>query len=200
MMGSGVSWERLWARRCVGGHAGAVGIWRLKMRDQVVENPWHSGAAALLLSWGCGGMKESPPDSGRPCGLHDGRRFPVGAVFSDGCGCCNCGVSGAVCYGGNVCTRFVDGGFLSVMSMPPCQSDDGCSETHGAGAVCVFDQGCSPGQGRCANNPSVTCSTSTYTSDIAHEYCGCDGQTFYVGVSGAKDYPDRPFAHLGACP
>ena len=132
------------------------------------------------------------------CGLHDGRRFPVGSVFSDGCGCCICDASGGNCYGGNFCTRFVDGGIESFMSLPPCQSDDGCTLMIGAGAVCVFDPGCSSGQGRCVSNPLATC--SAYTGDIAHDYCGCDGLTFQVGVAGAKTFPDRPYAHLGACP
>jgi len=69
-----------------------------------------------------------------------------------------------------------------------------------AGAVCVFDPGCSPAQGRCVSTPSTVC--SAYASDIAHDYCGCgcDGLTFHVGISGAKNYPDRPYAHLGTCP
>lgn len=138
------------------------------------------------------------PDAAIGCGLHDGRRFPVGSVFSDGCGCCNCASDGAVCYGGNVCTRPVDGGYQSLMSLPPCRSDSDCAAMIGAEAVCVFDPGCSPGQGRCVGSPSTTC--STYTADIAHDYCGCDGMTFHVGVSGAKSYPDRPYTHLGPCP
>jgi hypothetical protein len=68
----------------------------------------------------------------------------------------------------------------------------------GAGAVCVFDGGCSPGQGRCVKHPLAVC--STYTGEIAHDYCGCDGQSFQVGVPGAKNFPDRPYAHLGTCP
>jgi hypothetical protein len=93
------------------------------MCDQVVEKRRVSRAAALLLSltllsWGCSDVKERPLDSGTSCGLHDGRHFPVGAVFSDGCGCCICTASGGNCYGGNVCTGFVDGGFESYMSLP----------------------------------------------------------------------------------
>jgi len=142
-----------------------------------------------------------PTDAATSCGIYlDDRVFDVGAVFSDGCGCCICSGAGGICYGGNSCTRLVDGGWESFMSLPPCHSDDDCSTRIGAGAVCVFDQGCLPGQGRCANRPSTSCSTSTYTDEIAHEYCGCDGNTFQVGVAGAKDYPDRPYAHLGACP
>ena len=48
------------------------------------------------------------------------------------------------------------------------------------------------------STPLTVC--STYTGDIAHDYCGCDGQTFHVGVPGAKNFPDRPYAHLGTCP
>jgi len=173
------------------------------MQRRVVEKRQVLRVATLVLSlgvlsWGCGGAKERVPDSGTSCGLHDGRTFPVGAVFSDGCGCCICTATGANCYGGNVCTRFVDGGLESYMSLPPCQSDDDCSMMIGTGAVCVFDPGCSPGQGRCVSTPLTVC--STYTGDIAHYYCGCDGQTFNVGVPGSKNFPDRPYAHLGACP
>jgi hypothetical protein len=88
--------------------------------------------------------------------------------------------------------------YARYMSLPPCQSDDDCSMMIGTGAVCVFDPGCSPGQGRCVSTPLTVC--STYTGDIAHYYCGCDGQTFNVGVPGSKNFPDRPYAHLGACP
>jgi hypothetical protein len=163
---------------------------------------WFSRVLALLLSLGslsCAsdGTKEPAPDSGRICGLHDGRSFSVGAVFSDGCGCCNCSADGAVCYGGNTCVQFVDGGFQSLMSIPPCQSDENCSNAVGSEAFCVFDQGCSPGQGRCVLATSNAC--ATFTSEIAHDYCGCDGQSFRVGVSGAKNYPDRPYAYVGAC-
>lgn len=162
-----------------------------------------SRAATLVLSlsvflWACGGIKDTLPDSGASCSTQDRRRFPVGAVFSDGCGCCTCASSGWSCYGGNVCTRFVDGGIQSLMSIPACQSDDDCSKMIDLGAVCVFDQGCIPGQGRCVRNPSSVC--AAYASDIAHDYCGCDGQTFHVGASGAKNYPDHPYAHLGPCP
>jgi hypothetical protein len=173
------------------------------MYDRVLEKRHGFIVAALMVSLGllssaCDGGKEPLRDAGTFCGTHDGRTFPVGAVFSDGCGCCTCNSLGWSCYGGNQCTRLIDGGIQSLMSIPPCQSDDDCSKMVGAGAVCVFDPGCSPGQGRCVSNPSSVC--AAYASDIAHDYCGCDGQTFHVGVSGAKNYPDRTYAQIGPCP
>jgi hypothetical protein len=118
-------------------------------------------------------------------------------VFSDGCGCCTCAADGAICYGGNTCSYSVDGGLQSLASIPPCRTDDDCSSAVNAEAFCVFDQGCTPGQGRCVLVTSNSC--STFTSEIAQEYCGCDGKSFLVGVSGAKNYPDRPYTYLGSC-
>jgi hypothetical protein len=132
------------------------------------------------------------PDAGpanATCDLADGRRIPVGAVYNDGCNCCVCLATGGACQA----VACVDGG--SFQWGARCQSDSDCAAAMFSGAVCMFDQGCSPGQGVCS--ATMYCPLEV---GIAQDYCGCDGQTFHVGIQGAKQYADRPYSHLGACP
>jgi len=91
-----------------------------------------------------------------------------------------------------MCTHDADAGYFQ--DTTPCQSDDDCSISFFPGALCVFDWGCSSTQGHCVSTPYC------YGTGVI-DYCGCDGHTFQLGANGTgKQYPDRPYAHVGACP
>ena len=147
----------------------------------------------VLLLCGCGGKAQQDPTAGLTCELSDGRQVPVGATFSDGCNCCTCLSTGARCQAAFCAGPTGDGGYWT--DKAPCQSDADCSVSMGLGAICIFDQGCSPQQGRCNFN-GICPLFLGYSQD----YCGCDGKTFQIGVAGANGYPDRGYSHLGTCP
>lgn len=130
-----------------------------------------------------------PAKAALTCNLSDGRQVPAGAVYNDGCNCCVCLATGRVCEGAGC--LIPDGGVGDIR----CQSDSDCAAALSSAAVCIFDQGCSPGIGTCSHTPICPLFGGPYAQD----YCGCDGQTFHVGIAGAKQYPDRPYSHLGGC-
>ncbi len=132
------------------------------------------------------------PAAGPTCDLPDGRTIEDGAVYADGCDCCQCGsgCQGAACMRPNG-----DGGYVDSTTTAPCHSDADCRAAMAPStvAVCAFDPGCGQPQGHCMGSPLCL------FSGLQQSYCGCDGQTFSVGGSN-KGYPDRPYSHLGACP
>jgi hypothetical protein len=148
---------------------------------------------AILLC-GCGGKAQQDPTAGLTCDLSDGRRLPVGAIYSDGCNCCLCLANGGNCQAA-LCRGPADGGQAYWTDTTPCQSDADCAVSMWAGALCIFDQGCSPQQGRCNSNGICPLSEG-----YARDYCGCDGKTFHVGATPGGEYPNRGYSHLGACP
>ena len=112
------------------------------------------------------------------CSVLDGQQVPHDAIWANGCSCCICG-------GGCQAIACFD-------AAPPitaaCQGNGDCQTASGSTiAVCVFEQGCTQPRGHCMR---TMCGLGT-----TQGYCGCDGQPF-----GASSYPDRPYAHLGACP
>jgi len=130
------------------------------------------------------------------CDLSDGRKVSAGAVFSDGCNCCLCSTAGVPTCQAAACTISVDGGHAD-RDTTPCQSNADCASSFGAAVICIFDRGCTEPQGHCTGNG--TC--PLFIGNFASDYCGCDGQTFHVGaLNSTGQYPDRPYAHLGACP
>jgi len=155
--------------------------------------PYLPVILAILL-WGCGGKALQDPTAGLTCDLADGRRLPVGAVYGDGCNCCLCLATGGNCQMA-LCRGSVDSGQAYWTDTTPCQSDADCAVSMGSGALCIFDQGCSPQQGRC--NFNGICPLS---EGYARDYCGCDGKTFHVGATPGGECPNRGYSHLGACP
>jgi len=155
--------------------------------------PFLSAILALLLC-DCGGKAQQGPTAGLTCDLSDGRRLPVGAIYSDGCNCCLCLATGGNCQAA-LCSGPPDSGPGYWTDTTPCQSNADCAVSMGRGAVCIFDQGCFPQQGRC--NFNGICPLS---EGYARDYCGCDGQTFHVDAIPGGDYPNRGYAQLGACP
>jgi hypothetical protein len=160
------------------------------MRDRSADIRCRAAVIILglsVLALACGGIKERPQPGGT-CDLSDGRQVPVGAVFSDGCNCCLCLPDYfGLCQGAG-----------STIDRTPCRNDDDCAVSSQPGAWCVFDQGCSPGQGHCVSTYYDIC--PLYEGEFATDYCGCDGKTFTLGVAGTPHHPDRPYAHLGKCP
>jgi len=122
--------------------------------------------------------KPSPDADATGCG-----NIPAGAVFSDSYGC-----SCSLCVGNGI-GESLGIGCSSFNPALPCQSQADCTA-----GVCIFEPGCSPGGGHCVAHPAC----SYLAGFAAHDYCGCDGQTFLVDVN--RSYPDRPYSHLGACP
>ena len=167
------------------------------MGDRLAGRRSHLAAGLLglgMLAWGCGGIKQRP--AYQTCNLADGRQVPVGAIFSDGCGCCVCLVDGPQCFGVG-CVRHGDGGVGLGVDEIPCRSDGDCTAAGYSGMWCVFDQGCSPGQGLCTAGWYGDCPGG---EGKAADYCGCDGQTLGNVDGSFALYPNRPYAHLGTCP
>jgi hypothetical protein len=152
------------------------------------------GVVSGLLA--CGDGKAPTPSAGT-CDLADGRKVPVGAMYADGCNCCMCLPERGVCQGA-ACRDPVDGGTPGIYWTNPmhCRGDADCATAIYPRAWCVFDQGCSPGEGHCVNTYYDVCIGGEGTS---YDYCGCDGQTFTLGKAGVPAHPDRPYAYVGKC-
>jgi hypothetical protein len=117
------------------------------------------------------------------CLLGNGRQAGFGAVYSNGCSCCECG-------GGCQAIACDHPGTDAGDDTTPCHSDADC-QARGWTGGCVFDQGCAQPQGLCMQAPN--CGLGAIRT-----YCGCDGQSFDIVGTGRG--PGRPYAHPGACP
>ena len=137
-----------------------------------------------------------PPDVASVyCNLDDGRRIPAGAAFSDGCNCCVCTSSAQSACQGAACVGD------AAYSLPgSCQSDQDCLAQ--GDSTCVFDPGCDSPRGTCLRGAGV-CPLFA-VSDLGaapSQYCGCDGVTYALtgSVTFPREYPYRPYRHVGAC-
>lgn len=153
-------------------------------------------SSLLLLAAACGssenvgtadagGAANGAADAGvMLCRLEDGRQIEALASFSDGCNCCVCSKKGEqVCQAAG-CT---DG------APKACQSDLDCGVRH-----CAFNPGCRPSSGTCLGGGICPLFALGNKEVTKYAYCGCDGVTFYL--EGEKQYPYRPYSHVGACP
>ncbi len=150
----------------------------------------HLVLVLVAVVGGCGRDTAPSVDAAAPSARDltchpDQRVFESGASYSNGCNCC-------VCWEGQVACQ---GGQCAGAAFPPtCHTNQDC----GSG-LCVFNPGCDSPSGTCMGGPG-TCPLFVLGSASAdqRQYCGCDGATFHLEM--AKQYPDRPYRHVGACP
>jgi hypothetical protein len=118
------------------------------------------------------------------CLMSTGQIVPVGTVYGTSLSCCLCtGDDRHMCAATPISPT--DGGVRF------CQSREDCATLRRAD--CIFFPGCSPVQGICTEYILTPLGIPGADAAVL-DYCGCDGQTFHI-----EAYPDRPYAHLGAC-
>jgi hypothetical protein len=132
----------------------------------------------LTLLSSCSSLSHPPV-----CHLPDGRTVEVGASYSDGCNCCVCGPDGKPACQAAACGA----------QAPVCHATADCN-----GGGCEFFPGCESPQGFCANTPICPLLVLGYQAMSYADYCGCDGETF--SITDDRQFPDRPYKHIGACP
>jgi hypothetical protein len=146
--------------------------------------------AVVFLAAACSHDAAAPVDAGASsadltCRPDDRHAFESRASFSNGCNCCVCWEGQVVCQGAEC------GG----AAFPPtCRTNQDC----GSG-VCVFNPGCDSPTGTCMGGPGICPLFVLGNMSVDQiQYCGCDGATFHLETS--RQYPDRPYRHVGACP
>ncbi len=137
------------------------------------------------------------PDLG-PTGMceSNGRQYPTGIVFGDGCNFCLCDCDESGCM--TRCTGAAcDVGVQSAL-YPRCLTHDDCRPHPDGGvarAVCLYDPGCNEPLGTCVLVDSICPRDlpAEPTDGGAPGFCGCDGVT-YSGIC-----PTVPYERPGAC-
>ena len=137
-------------------------------------------------------QSDATPATATTCALPDGRRIPAGASYANGCNCCVCTPDGQpACQGAACSVPGGDGGALDHYPLT-CQSDADCLS-----GVCAFNPGCNSPSGTCMGGRVCPLFVLGATPVDQIQYCGCDGTTFSLEL--LRQYPYRPYRHVGAC-